>query len=473
MSRIELAVACALVLGACERKGSGQAEPGDLAQFTEVHALEDHTALVIVESDAGDSLERIDDHGTRLWKAPLRGDATVNAGVLVDGDIALVRHFDAQATSVTAVALATGEPRWDTAIGSGSRVDDGGVYLTAIAFDGVVAEAISHDATTAQAETTIVGIDPKLGTVLWSWTTKGDVEAPMATDHLLALHQGSDALLFDRTGFRSRVTTLGVGCAVDGGDIELVSQPRGAMLVQLAAGDVNYPRVIAGPIAPAPARSSAPFLHGCGSYANKLVLSIEDGAEDHRETYVVVVEGGNVVATIALGRVDLTASSNSELGSLSGPLTRFVPVTWMDLTERAPDMHLAMLDLERGTVAWRGARDDSAYRGALFRRGTHWYLLSQGSVLHVFDGATGELVAATRVAIPLAWMTFRPAQVAGDEVWLVGLVPGRGAVAAIRRGSDYQWPLAILDATTLAPRFTRALDVRDVTSATRARLDPR
>jgi hypothetical protein len=451
---VELAIAAAIAAAACKDSApEGDVKPRAWRHIVALHALGDGTALALLGVGNASAVARFDDHGLMLWQTPVRGNVQVRGGVVATGGLALVRHFDKTASSVAAFALDSGKLRWDTPIGPGTGADDGDTFIAATAFDGIVVEPIARHEPGRPAEiaadVTVVGLDPQRGTVLWERTVPGDFDIPIATDHMLVLQRPSTAVVFDRTGFRKELTTLGTGCAIAGTFVELMSRPEGAMLVAYDTADADHARTLAGPISPGVHGNSPPFLESCGRRGDKLVLLILDGPDQQRESYVVIVDAGKVANILPLGRV-----WPMPRGMLSAELSRFVPVPLGEIEPRRSSYDLAMLDLDLATVAWRSPKGVDLWGFKLMQLGARWYGWSFPSVIHMFDGETGELRAA--ISVEHGIWPFEPQQIGRDAIWLV-------------KSPDKP---AVLDPATLAPRLSSGLIITDVTATERRRLAP-
>jgi hypothetical protein len=121
-----------------------------------------------------------------------------------------------------------------------------------------------------------------------------------------------------------------------------------------------------------------------------------------------------------------------------------------------------MLDLETGTLAWTGPPQPDMYLWTVFRAGDRWLMYDslRSQTLLSFDGNTGKLDAAVRVHNYHGIEDLGPLHVAGDTIWL----------AAGEWRTFASPPIAVLDARTLAPRFTRSIEITDVTAEVRAAL---
>ena len=458
-----------------------KSERGFIIAFQTVDA---NTAIIVWRNnpDEGPSrswVSRVSGDGHELWTRSIPAVAqSVGAtqGLVIAGDAVVVRysHTDKRGFrgidhAASAFALSDGRPMWDrvlTAFQPRSKVGDGDAepHLATYVSDIAVGKHVLEVANTGN-ETVLVGIDAVTGAEAWTQPYSDFLYAPLVVGDTLFAHYVDQTTLVDATtGTPRTVLTYGTGCAIGSEYLTILRDDNQPSLVAITPG-MATPRVIASPFRPI---EGDMFMVSCGRYGERLVFLL-DGAMGSK-TYVVVTDRTGQV----LHRIELAYDLHSDgptpmtkvypaFASLGGELTRFVPYVMSSASgSRSRPEALIMLDLETGTIAWRGFQDEQVIFGSLFRAGTRW-VWSTGQLaptVAVFDGTTGKLVAAVEAYSYHGIPDIRPSDAAGDTLWIYS-----GDWSTFDRS-----PIAVLDLATLAPRFVRTIKITDATAAMKKRL---
>ncbi len=450
----------------------------------------DANGAVIVWRANGDGpstswVSRVDGHGEAVWVQPLPEVAMSVGGTgpvtIVDG-VAVVRYGHRAPHQVgyldnaaMAFALADGHVLWDRVLAQyvPPKLDDGAelklnslpMYASDVALGNAVI-SFSNDGGDFKTDL-VTRTVARTGVVSWTHLTSSKHRSPVVSGGTLSLHDVHETTLLDgATGAERTLQVWGTGCAL-GAEYLAIEETGTERQVRLVA----YPSVAAGPRVinlASDAFDGHPLVRSCGHHGDQLVFLVEasDIREDPYERVVEVVttdRDGKLLHRISLGAgpiiMDSSMESDPAHAPIGGDLPRFVlhPVYGKPST-------LVMLDLETGTVAWRGKPDESLQRGVIVHIGTRW-LWSDGAVsptVALFDGTTGKLVTAVNAYSyeGVASSTALSRLATDDTLWLYSgdwTSPGMA-------------PVATLDLATLTPRFVRAVEIHDVTTTVRAKL---
>lgn len=449
-----------------------------------LHPIDGNAAVVIYEDGNRQRIARIDATGRARWSRVLPGApltiAPYNAMAIV-GDTVVVRYghrVDYVATdhALAGFSLRDGRLLWDTVLslyhpgpnGSTARPDIPSFASSLPIGDGHVAQWANDGVLTR-----LYSVEAATGAILSQQLTTDDFRFPYALGDRVVVNRGENTTIFDMTGKETahELPTWFAGCVI--GDEFLTFELRGydVALVALRGADPAAKRVVVERFHPFGHPDSTPQLRRCGRYRDRLVLLITmslDGRADERTFVVITDANGQMLHSIDLGR-DMqldgygVANEYPHAASLSGELTRFVPYVQTTFEMRGDGVkRFLMLDLEQGAIAWAGPNDESLSQLSLFRVGERWYtfVVPLGWTLTVFDGRTGQLAAATRLHAYHGIGEIRPYHVSGDRIWVYA--GARGPIGAAS--------IALLDAATLTPIFSRGVKTTDVTAEVRAGL---
>ncbi|MBE7449724.1 MAG: PQQ-binding-like beta-propeller repeat protein [Kofleriaceae bacterium] len=439
--------------------------------------LDDRSAIVIYQHRKHESVARVDDRGRTLWSSPLAGvPSTISPynGIAVSADVVTVRYAHVRDSdpvdhAVAGFSLKDGALVWDTILTPyqptsppAGRHPETPPYTIALPVaEGLVAQWAS-DGSSAW----LFAVDARTGRVV-SRQPAADAASPDVLGTRVIVNEPGQTVVYDATGATPiwKLPAWFRGCAVADEYVtmtyETVEGDR--KLVALRDGDPATRREIA-----VPPGHRSPQLHSCGRYRDRLVLLMKTDTHSKsggRSQVWIVDSQGALLHAIDLGE-DLmvetywTRKIYPRAAPLAGELTRFAPYVHVRPDLRgAGESRLLMLDLEAGKIAWTAPTD--AYQ-ALFRADEHWYMFrpAPSPTLSVFDGRTGEFVAAVRIEGPGRIGDLAPYHVVSGRVWVYSDARGRASRPSI----------AVLDATSLAGAFQRGVHIEDVTSAVREQL---
>ncbi|WP_181781472.1 outer membrane protein assembly factor BamB family protein [Pseudonocardia pini] len=353
------------------------------------------------------------------WRHQLAG-AVHRAAPRVHGDTVLcaVKDEDRAAGAVEALDLATGTPRWRTALRSSVK------GTPVVHDDTVIAVEVSGDT---------VGLDLAAGTERWRAPSPdplrlfafadpvlaGDAVVVGDLSHLRALDAETGALRWERTDLSPYQTIVAHAAPVLAGDVLVVgSWPAPQSLVGLdpATGATRWP-----------GETAAGDLPGLGSDITAGDTTIGTPRRDPK-TGDLFVSGLGFLA-----RIDAATGATVWRRPASLPWNPATPaVTDLGIAAVDAGHGVVLLDRDGGLVWETRIEGDSPFAMSSYRRTPHPLfagptplddaLLVPGldGALHVLDGATGAL----RRSVPLGTPVAAPAVVAGETVLLVGVDGG-------------------------------------------------
>lgn len=433
---------------------AGCASPaGPVGHAETVAALDDGAAIVLWRDDGKgqDHLVRVDGAGKRAWDTKLDGLPRLTPPI-VAGDLVLVRHhhvtsYGVGQQAIAAYAVADGKRRWDVELAAytGAR-GAGGTPVPPTYLDVTVVEdkLVVWTGNELGRDVGAVILDRGGQIVARAQAGIDDPGTPVVVGTRVITHSGRQISILDTaTGGVQQAEIAGRGCAVKD-DYVVLDDPT---LIALPGGDPAKRVTLAMPFRPDV--SDPQVMVSCAQHAGRLVAAVirPDAAD--------VVIGDKVVP---MPEAELSIDEDAErygVGPFQGELPRFMP--FVAEPSSGDRSHLRVLDLEAGAIAWDAPYDPLAAMTTLFRAGTSWYLALDGEVKRI-DGATGEPVAGAYASHDDGLGTVRPASLAGGRLWLT----------AKFKGPLDQMAIAALDAETLAPVFTRRIEVHDLTAESRA-----
>lgn len=473
------AVAVALVLW---RACGGSPDQGWIVGIAAVDA---DTAVVTWRANYQDDpsrswVARVDGRGRTKWVRPvpdLQYSVGPGSGIIVAGDVVAIRyghHQEYRATdhAIAAYSLRDGRPLWDVTLtpyhsttfeGGGRSEPSLPLFHSALPLDDRIAVWADDG-----HERALFVLDAATGAVLSRRPSSDTTYAAAAIGTRVVTHQVNETTIFDGAGDAPPHTldTHYEGCVIGDEYVVLERDDAGPSLVALRGADPAARRVIARPFQPLGA--DAVRLRRCGRFRDRLVLLVQANSDDGgwERTFVVITDAeGQLLHAVDLGHDTLWDGPSSvpkrypRHAPLAGELPRFAPYVQSSYDGDTASTRLIMLDLDRGEIAWAGPADDALIHMTLFRGGERWYTFwpYRSQILSAFDGATGELTGAVRLYDYRGIDRLEPVNVAGDRVWVAGGTWTTFDAAQI----------AVLDGATLAPTFTRGVEVTDVTAATR------
>lgn len=442
----------------------------------EVRARDDGTALAVLRHNEDSGPARYwlvllgRDGDARGWAA-LDAEIETSSGsptLALDGDVVMVRGIAAGRDVVEAYALPSLTPGWRTDLGAapGRLVPDLGLYL---AGEQLYAPRDLGDGDGQAAGSVVVALDPASGAERWRAELPVEVmgvSAPRIIGASVVFVAGGGSVALEReTGSVVRRFDLGgLACASSTGRVASMSAEGFVEAVPGSSDRLLLPRAEIQAHAP----DGVGAGHRCGSRDGRHVFTPISFAWTG---LVGVDEAGTRPAwwltlpslnfqEIVQGRPTFRWPEQTPL---TGSLTRYVPFVVepaepVDEPTGTP-CFLAVADLDAHRLVSLSAGSPMLlHYGIVTVDGRHYVATS--SEIAVVDGATGELGAAVHVeGWNREWVA--PTVVAGGRLWLVG--------------SDWagvhELPVAILDATTLAPITVRGeISVAQNLDAARARL---
>ena len=477
------------------------------ASVIEYHVLQDDTAFLLwtridLMHEPAAWLSRVDSSGRTLWLRELPALPLHGNSLHVSDTVVAIRYThsrDGYDRDHSIVAYSHGgKMLWDKTIAPfyPQPVDEDPKYgKTSAEMPGpsgvVVGDRLVEWAFTG-TEWKTVGLDARTGRELWNESGRSNPSSMFVLgQQLLETHAPSmERLVAVRradvptgprvvvravesgTGSAQEKEVRGAGCVLDGRYVTLVDNGDVTSLVSFRDGIAAVERVLIENL-DFMESPTMQYLESCGRYRGNfvLVLTAAKGrliGEDARELVIVDARGK------VLHRIDLPfdvlllldSNTTTQLASdrlpLHGDLPRFVAVTQPAAEGRHGDS-VVVLDLEQGTIA--STMPTSTLHGTVFSAGGGWYLGNRDRhrvlLLHRIDGKTGDVLAVDiRVAGLGAFDTeLDPTHVSSKSVWLVPYLD-----AAIDAP-----PMAVLDATTLAPRYVSpSMSVFDKTARVQA-----
>lgn len=325
------------------------------------------------------------------------------------------------------------EPAMDGAVlaHAGNVVDSGAVF----------------DLVLQAGDTVAMAIDLRQGLIRWR-TTLGQgrpAHAWLRGQHLLVYVQDRLHILDQATGRPASGTEGGIAldptpCVLD--DRAYGFRDGVLHAVLLSGGPGGGPDGHARPL-PVESQHSPHMLLGiCGHHGNRDVLVTLQSNRDRVHTGTLIAvdrDTGTAAWTMALAHPltlsQLSGWTGPRTASLSGALPRYAPI----LLSHEDTGILAMLDLERGEIAWQSRPAFELLDATLVRiPGQRDTWLGAGRFLAVLDGNTGALGAAVASnGRPFSW----PWHIASGRLWIrsydawgvldagsLALVPGVGTL---------------------------------------------
>lgn len=423
---------------------------------------------------------RIDAHGRETWTRAIPSEPMMGGTgpIVVVDDVAIVRYGKATAESEPKLAanaavtfdLQSGDELWDQELATYTPYDDPvrrldlPMYVSDLALG---RQLISFS--NADGKEVVKAMVARTGAVTWQRDRRVAAAGPTLIGTAgFALHppeMSGAELINAATGNSVILDVAGPGCAVGDEYVAVKSELDGEPPALVAFRvDGTKSRVIAAPFEALTMKH--PHVKACGRYKDRFVFFVESLLQ--RSPAIVITDAVGVrlheiLLSEGINPMSRTHRVDPAHAYLSGELTRFVP-----FPDNAQDVRgaLVMLDLESGTIAWRAAADQTT-NGSLFRSGSHWIWIEPGmsATISVFDGNTGQLVAAT-VAHSSNGIYTR----ATSDSTLVA-TPDTLWVFAQDRTPPDEAALVALELPTLKPRFPpRIIELTDATRAVRDRL---
>jgi hypothetical protein len=465
-------VTVVLVLGLVaflRSRGGSQSSGYVVAQ----HALADGTAIFVWREDAGakrgESVVRIDASGQRLWRREITADA-LGFEIVVSEDTIIVRNFweycdHGPCDRLFAFDLKTGGMLWsrDPAIAKGLTYEPFSSFGRVIAGRYVdVAATAPEAARRDEYAQTLFALDVRAGTLLWrkplEWHWHLDGQVLVVGDRLI-LHQSGRVTAVDldtgnATGIE--VPNHGAGCVIDDtyfnivdlNDQKLAAFPHGEL--------ANRQQIAALPSPPAP--WAAAIAGSCATHGDELLFLMGAYANPSDDRALVALLMGRDGKDPRV--VELLKTQASVPRSFETRVPRFVPIPIDD----GDGTLLVLLDVDEARVVSRTPLQDVSGLEQFHVDG-RWYFswgTKAGYTIAVFDGTTkawhAGYVRAGRSIRGLA-----RSNVANGQIWLLPDVVGPET-------SIDKVPVAILDASTLAPIFMRGIRIEDATEVARRQL---
>jgi hypothetical protein len=449
-----------------------------LAYVVQMNVVDD-SAILVWEARPQGWVSRVDSAGRTLWWRELPAAVLLGGvdGLQVADGIVAVRYSHAKTDhALVAFSFETGQPLWERTLATFQpmKLDGGGEtepLLELFASGRFVGGHLIQWANRGVPGNQLIVVEPHTGDV------KRESDVPRQSERVLTI--GSRVLLHNNfnvasynvaDGTMTSIRTGGIGCLVDNDYVTIQHDHEAMSLVAFGDGDFTKRRVITASFDPTPDVHEPMMLRRCGTYRDHIVLVLDASYTiDTGATFVVITSrSGAILHTIELPH-DLDwdgeqiAKRHYDKASLAGQLTRYVPYVSISRGD-VQHSRLYMLDLEAGTVAWRGPEDGSLLHAHLFRGTDYWYLIPgyRSNVVSAFDGSTGRFVTATLAHNYDGMTHVLPMHVGAGKLWM----------------ASKQWqpidraPVAILDARTLAPAFNHTVELRDMAETLREQVQP-
>jgi hypothetical protein len=427
--------------------------PGDIVELVNI----DGDFAVAVRALRGESersflsmfeRERGERWGGLIPRYPGNDDA--RTGVAATAEVVTVRTVSSGQPTIMAFAARRGQKLGRVEL-LGERQDRAGTGLSLAAASNLVGAGESFELFGEDGQwAALFALDLGAGLVRWR-SDLGPllIRRAWLRDRHVLVHARSGLVIIDRAS----------GAAMTGPDAGELPCVAGETVLTQAGGALRIKslQTMGEQSIPLPAAGGAELRGLCGQRGKRLLLAVgpgeHDGGRGGAALLVVDTSMPDQAQTVPVGaawHLDTVAWQAPDRVPLSGELTRFVPVLLGVGDDPAQAGTLAMIDAEAGQVAWRRALPWLAGARLMRDQDRHYLYAPERDLLVAFDGQTGRLTGARRMAgsisgPPGVW----PEQIAGGRIWIF-------------RGPDW----AVLEGETLAlmPGAGRADPGQDITT---------